>query len=171
MRGEDERRARSGGDDKARDGFAGPRGETTAAVIARALPLPLSMGGRAVRGVIGLDPKANTRVGWRVIESRDRCEDDFASWRRSMSGDGTAGLGAGAGVRRSSRSRSRSRRRRTSPASGGSLSDLQDSLSGVAVVWDRRRLNLVLGEPTGDEMSCRDRAGVRSGCDADPPSG
>jgi len=145
----------------ARDCFDAPPGETKSAVIARAFPFPLSLGLLAVRGVIGLDPSANARVGWRGIESRDRCD---ASRCRSISG--AAGASAGAGERRSSRSRSRCRR-----GSLRSLSELEDradvSFAGaaiVAVVWSRR-LNLGLGEPAGEGMSCRDRL---CGCDADP---
>jgi hypothetical protein len=54
-------------------------GEARSIVIAR--PLPLSP--RAVRGVIGLEPNANTRGGGRESESRERCD---ASWCRSISG-------------------------------------------------------------------------------------
>ena len=86
---------RSAGDDRARDSATAPRGETRPIVITR--PLPLSP--RAVRGVIGLEPNANTRVGWRESESRDRCCD--ASWCKSITGTGP--------VEELSASRSRSR--------------------------------------------------------------
>ena len=157
-----------GGDDRARDRLVAPllRGETGSAVFARAfLPLPLFLGLLAVRGVIGLDPNANTRDGRRGCESRDRCD---ASRYRSITG--AAGTCVGAGEGGSSRSRSRCRR-----ACGRSLCELDDgpdvAISGAAIVpvdWSRR-WNLGLGEPAGEGMSCWDRvcsAGVQSGCDA-----
>jgi hypothetical protein len=83
--------ARSGGDDSARESFAVRRrrdeGEARSIVIAR--PLPLSP--RAVRGVIGLEPNANTRGGGRESESRERCD---ASWCRLITGATWEQLGA-----------------------------------------------------------------------------
>jgi hypothetical protein len=57
---------RCGGDDPARS-------EMMSAVIVRALPFLLPSGRLAVRGVIGLDPSANTWEGWWDIESCDCC--------------------------------------------------------------------------------------------------
>lgn len=150
--------ARNVGDDSARSSFAAvPRrcreGEAMSIVIAR--PLPLNP--RAVRGVIGLEPNANTRGGGgRESESRERCD---ASWYRSITGAWEQ-LGA-------SRSRSRSR-----CCGGGDLEDGDGGFSGAGIVPVRsRRLNLSLGGLIGEGMSCRNRVGVQGGCDADLGSG
>ena len=154
-----------GGEVSARESFAVRRrgeceGEARRSIVI-ARPLPLIP--RDVRGVIGLEPNANTRGGGgRESESRERCD---ANWCRSISGPCWEQLGTA----------SRSCCCCCCCCGGGGpvWSDLEDGFSGAAIVPVAccRRLNVSLGELAGEGMSCRDRVGAHGGCDTDLGSG
>lgn len=158
-------RSGPGGEVSARESFAvRPRGECECEGEARrsiviARPLPLSP--RNVRGVIGLEPNANTRGGGgRESESRERCD---ANWCRSITGACWEQFGMA----------SASASWCCCRCDGLVCSDLEDGFSGAAIVPVAccRRLNVSLDELAGEGMSCRDRVGVQGGCDADLGSG